>query len=196
MNDRPLSALAHPNRDRLHHSSAICFAISWLDIQVNAMQAVGAMVTVFRSRARANNSHPASTTSKPSATLYTNFSRTFRTPLEGGWGVISCHPIGTGRRTKSIRVVGTTLATTIAPVLAGAAPIIKTQLCFFSSGRQPGSVPIRSGKGNEKPLGNAKERRIYPASLRGEEIQRIVILAQAAVLKAEAPVVIKLFSWA
>jgi hypothetical protein len=47
VDDRPLSAFAHPDSNRLHDTSAVCFAVSWLDVQMNAVQAVRAMVSML-----------------------------------------------------------------------------------------------------------------------------------------------------
>jgi hypothetical protein len=49
VDDRPLSAFSHPDSNRLHHASAIRFAVSWLYVQMNAMQTVRAMVAMLGS---------------------------------------------------------------------------------------------------------------------------------------------------
>ena len=65
MNNRPLAAFAHPNGNRFHDATAIRFAISRLDVQVDAVQTVGAMVAMFGSGAGANDKHSAVATVKP-----------------------------------------------------------------------------------------------------------------------------------
>lgn len=47
MDDRPLSAFAHPDSNRLHDASTVCFAVAWFNVQMNAMQAVRAMVAML-----------------------------------------------------------------------------------------------------------------------------------------------------
>ena len=55
MHDCPLAASPHPNRDRLHEPAAIGGSIAWLDVQMLAMKAVGAMVSVLAARADEHN---------------------------------------------------------------------------------------------------------------------------------------------
>lgn len=65
MYDRPLAALSHPNGDRLHHRAAIGGAISRLLIQMDAMQAVRAVVAMRRAGARLHDGHAAMAANKP-----------------------------------------------------------------------------------------------------------------------------------
>ena len=55
MDDRPFSAFANPNRDRLHRPATVGFPITRLYIQVHAVKAVWAVVAMLGSTSRANH---------------------------------------------------------------------------------------------------------------------------------------------
>lgn len=59
MDDRPLTAFAHPDSDRFHYAAAVCFAVAWFDVQMNAVQAVRAMVSMLGAAIGANDEYAA-----------------------------------------------------------------------------------------------------------------------------------------
>jgi len=55
VDDGPLAIFADPDGDRLHDTAALCCAVTGFDVQVEAVEAIRAMVTVAASRILGND---------------------------------------------------------------------------------------------------------------------------------------------
>jgi hypothetical protein len=64
VNEGPFSAFANPNGDWIHHSAASGTSITRNFVEVNAMQALGTMVSLARADSADRNSEAAMTTSE------------------------------------------------------------------------------------------------------------------------------------
>lgn len=127
MDDGPFAAFAHPNGNRFHDASTVRLAISGLDVQMHAVQTVGAMVSMLGSGARADNQHSAVSTVKPSTILRPSF--------YGGTGINNGHFIGG----FGIAIgMGPAMTMSVATTSIVATAFLGTQLCFsFLWARSP-----------------------------------------------------------
>jgi len=62
VNEGPFSAFANPNGDRIHHSAASGTSITRNFVEVNAMQALGTMISLARTDSVDGNGKAAMTT--------------------------------------------------------------------------------------------------------------------------------------
>lgn len=59
MDHRPFAAFAHPDGDRLHESAAVGLAVAGFDVEVHAVQTIGAVVPMLGPSAGADDRHAA-----------------------------------------------------------------------------------------------------------------------------------------
>ncbi len=64
VNEGPFSAFANPNGDRIHHSAASGTSITRNFVKVNAVQALGTVISLARADSADRNSEAAMTTSE------------------------------------------------------------------------------------------------------------------------------------
>ena len=64
VNEGPFAAFAHPDGDRIHHPAAPGISITRNFVEMNAMQALGTMISLARADSADRNSEAAMTTSE------------------------------------------------------------------------------------------------------------------------------------